>query len=164
MSLQTYVFFKKDRHPSVERLQSNITQQGFNFVLPESINLLTDTRVLIEGKFEGLESCFDYLSAAYNEDDWPWAEPDKTIFKEYDLVSVFNAYSNAQEIVGMIVTASVLTHMTSGTLFSEFFDDDLISADRCIAFAKETIEASRDQFCGPSKLRRSSFDPFLSDS
>ncbi len=80
MSLQTYVFFKKDRHPSVERLQSNITQQGFNFVLPESINLLTDTRVLIEGKFEGLESCFDYLSAVYNEDDWTWADQYFSVF------------------------------------------------------------------------------------
>ena len=153
MSLQTYVFLKKDQHPPVEKLQSTITQHGFDYLLPKSINLLADTRVLIEGKFEGLESCFDYLTTPYNEDDWTWADPDKTVFKEYDLVSVFNAYANAQEIVGMIVTASVLTHMAGGTLFSEYFDDDLIPADRCINFAKETIESSRNQFCGPSKLR-----------
>jgi len=153
MTMQTYVFFDTENLPTLEELQSAIIENGFDYNLPESMNLKADSPVFIEGKFEGLESCFDYLYDPYQEDDWEWSEEDTKLLKSPNVVAVFNTYSNAQEIAGMLVTSSALTKITNGVMLSDFFDDELIPSSECVDFAKDTIEDSRDQFSGPSKMR-----------
>ncbi len=153
MTMQTYVFFDKENLPTLKELQSAIIENGFDYNLPENMNLLSDSSEFIKGKFEGLESCFDYLCDPYQEGDWEWTDEDMLLLKTPNVISVFNTYSNAQEIVGMLVISSVLTKITSGVMLSDFFDDELIPPNECIEFAKETIDSSRDQFSGPSKMR-----------
>ena len=153
MTMQTYDFYKKDNLPTVEELQSAIAKNGFNYRLPEAMTLIDKNPVLIKGSFEGLESCFDYVLDPYEDDDWQWTEDDTQLLDGADVVSVFNTYSNAQEIVGMLVVSSVLTKLTNGVMLSDFFDDELITSAECIDFAKEIIEGSREQFSGPSAMR-----------
>ena len=153
MTMQTYVFLNKKDMPDLENLQSAITNNGFDYQLPKTMDVYSNSPVFVEGKFEGLESCFDYLFDPYQEDDWEWTEDENKLIKSPDYVAVFNTFSNAQEIVGMLVTSSVLTKLTNSVMLSDFFDDELIPSNECIEFAKDVIQASRDQFSGPSKMR-----------
>jgi hypothetical protein len=153
MTMQTYVFFDKENLPTLEELQSAIIENGFDYKLPENMNLVIEAPEFIKGSFEGLESCFDYLYDPYQDEDWEWTDEDIKLLNNPNVVSVFNTYSNAQEIVGMLAVSSVLTKITNGVMLSDFFDDELISKNKCIEFARETIENSRDQFSGPSKMR-----------
>ena len=151
--MQTYVFLIKKDMPDLQTLQEEIIENGFDYKLPETIDIFTNSQVFIEGKFEGLESCFDYLLDPYHKDDWEWTEDDKKLIKSPDHIAVFNTYSNAQEIVGMLTVSSVLAKYTNSVMLSDFFDDELIPSNECIEFAKDVIEGSRDQFSGPSKMR-----------
>jgi hypothetical protein len=153
MAMQTYVFLSKDNLPSLQTLQKAIIENGFDFQLPDEMNLSSDSPVFIEGKFEGLESCFDYLLEPYEDDDWEWSVDDKILINSSDYIAAFNTYSNAQEIVGMLATSSVLTKLTNSVMLSDSFEQELISSDNCIEFAKGIIASSRDQFSGPSKMR-----------
>jgi len=153
MAMQTYVFFQKADIPSLDNLQAAILKEGFKYELPNNFEISKLDESFIEGKFEGLESCFDYLYDKYDAADWDWSEDDLNKLGSPDGLSVFNTYSNAQEITGMLVVSSVLTKLTSGVMLSEFFEDDLISPEECVKLAKDIIENSRDQFNGPSKLR-----------
>ncbi|MEJ2424484.1 MAG: hypothetical protein P8101_08465 [Candidatus Thiodiazotropha sp.] len=153
MTMQTYVFFDEENLPTLEKLQTAIIENGFDYQLPNNVNLVSKDPELIKGTFEGLESCVDYLYDTYQVEDWEWNDDDIKILRNPNVVSVFNTYSNAQEIAGMLVISSVLTKITSGVMLSDFFDDELIPKDDCIEFAKEIIENSRDQFAGSSKMR-----------
>ncbi len=153
MTMQTYVFMKKTDVPTLDELQTAITDNGFDYQLPEGMDLFEKSSTFIEGKFEGLESCFDYLFDPYDANDWEWTVDDKKLLNSPDCLAVFNTFSNAQEIVGMLVTSSVLTKISNGVMLSDFFDDELVPAGECIDFAKDIVEGSREQFSGPSKLR-----------
>jgi hypothetical protein len=153
MAMQTYVFYQKSKEPSLEQLQTAIKEAGFDYDLPESFNINIAEPTFIEGKFEALESCFDFQQDKYNSDDWEWDEADLKVLGRPEVFSVFNTYSNAQEITGMLVVSSVLTNITGGAMLSEFFVDDLLTNANCIEIAKDIIENSREQFNGPSKMR-----------
>ena len=81
-------------------------------------------------------------------------EEDVALIGDSDGIAVFNTYSNAQEIVGMLVTACVLTKHCDGVLLSDFFEDELIGPDECMGFLQDRMPGIREQFNGPSKMRR----------
>ena len=153
MTLQTIVFFDSENLPELKTLQIAIRDSGFDFKLPDNLYLTSSTPILAKGEFEGLESCFDYVFHPYREQDWTLNESDQGLVKKSNVISFFNVNSNAQEVVGMLVTASVLATVTHGVMLSEFFSDNIIPSKYCIEFAKETIEEARMQFNGPSNLR-----------
>ncbi|MBF7074443.1 hypothetical protein ISG33_13635 [Glaciecola sp. MH2013] len=153
MAMQTYVFFTKDSAPTIEELKDAIKENGFEFELPAEFKLDCSEPTFFKCNFETLESGFDYFLGLYNSDDFDWEPEDLTKLKEPEIVAAFNTYSNAQEIAGMLTVSSVLTKITNGAMYSDFFDDELWTSKDCIEISKEIIENSRDQFSGPSKMR-----------
>ena len=153
MSMQTFVFYKKHKQPTLEQLQAEITASGFDYQLPKSFELDITEPNFTAGVFESLESGFDYLQDEYDNEDWEWDENDIKILNCPEVLSVFNTYSNAQEIVAMLIVSSVLAKITDGVMLSDFFEDELIRSENCVEFAKSAVENSRDQFSGPSKMR-----------
>jgi len=154
MSMQTYVFFNKENMPSVKRLQKSIKKYGFDYELPVDFVIDNSQNSFIDGRFEGLESGFDYSSESYQKSDWSWGKKEKKKIGKPDTVALFNSFSNAQEIVGMMIVSSVLTELTDGVMLSEFFDEDLVTAKNSINFAKNIVQNSREQFDGPSTTRQ----------
>lgn len=154
MAMQSYVFMKKGNLPTVDELNKAIAEEGLSLTLPVGMGLSSNESKFIEGDFEGLESCFDYLFDGYNPGDWEWTDEDIALIGDSDGIAVFNTYSNAQEIVGMLVTACVLTKHCNGVLLSDFFDDELIGSEECMEFIQGRMPGIREQFNGPSKMRR----------
>jgi len=154
MSMQTYVFLKRENLPRLDVLQNSVREFGFDYELPIDMDLNQSEASFIPGSFENLASGFDYLAPGYNPDDWEWTTEDLTLLREPDFICGFNTFSNAQEIAGMLAVAASMTVCSDGVMLSDFFHDELIPSSSVLKFAKNKIEASRDQFSGPSKLRR----------
>ena len=152
MSLQSFVFLKHCNIPSLQAWSAAIHREGFALQLPALMPVTTPQRVLIHGSFEGLASCFDYFCYPYNAADWPIDNNIKPN-DEIDTIVVFNTYANAQEIVGMLVSAAVLTKISHGLFFSECFDDAFVGPEDIIGWLEERMPNIRQQFNGPSKLR-----------
>ena len=153
MAMQTYVFYEKDKQPDLETLAAAIKQKGIDYAFGDGFDLQASEYAFAPGKFEGLDSGFDFIRDLYNPDDWNWEEHDLPILGHPYYIAVFNTYSNAQEIVGMMVVSSALAEITGGVMLSDFFDDELIKSGSAFEMAKEIIDSSRDQFDGPSKIR-----------
>ncbi|MDF1780156.1 MAG: hypothetical protein P1U67_02555 [Alcanivoracaceae bacterium] len=153
MAMQTYVFYEKDKQPDLQALAAVIKEKGIDYSFGEEFDLEASEYGFASGKFEGLESGFDFVRDVYNPDDWNWEENDLPILGHPYYIAVFNTYSNAQEIVGMMAVSSVLAEITGGAMFSDFFDDELIRPEKAFEMANDIIENSRDQFNGPSKIR-----------
>lgn len=158
MALQSYVFYRKHAEPSHADLQAAIDAEGFDYRLPPSFAADSRCVICVRGTFEGLESCFDYGQAEYRATDWNWLPPGLMVPKSPNVVSAFNVFSNAQEVVGMLVVSSVLTKLTDGAMYSEFFQDDFMDAKDCVQICRRFVEEARHQFDGPSKLRRAETD------
>lgn len=153
MALQSYVFYRKHAEPSQAELQAAILAEGFDYRLPATFVIDSGSALCIRGTFEGLESCFDYGRAEYHAVDWDWLPDGLAVPGDPEVVSAFNVYSNAQEVVGMLTVASVLTRLTDGFMFSEFFQSDFMGSADCVEICGRFIEEARAQFDGPSKLR-----------
>ena len=154
MAMQSYVFMNRENLPTVDELNKAIAEEALSLTLPIGMSLSVSESTFVKGDFEGLESCFDYLFDGYNPGDWEWTEEDVALIGDSDGIAVFNTYSNAQEIVGMLVTACVLTKHCDGVLLSDFFEDELIGPDECMGFLQDRMPGIREQFNGPSKMRR----------
>jgi len=155
VSIQTYVFFEKSKAPTFEEVQNEIKNSGIDFDITSSFELLSESEQEIEGKFEGLESVFDYVCEEYDSSEWDWESEHLEVLKEPTNLAIFNTYSNAQEVVGMITVAAALCKLTGGALYNDFFSEDLIEPEEAMSFADERIENARDQFSGPSEIRKS---------
>lgn len=158
MAIQTFVFFTQEKPPTREQLQRVLDEEGLAYCLPADFDLTQREESVANGHFETLESCFDYMLDDYSADDWQWDDADLPVLGHPQRLVFFNTWSNAQEIVGMISVAAALAKHTQGVLMSDFFSEQLIPATDVIAFAKEIIENSREQFSGPSALRSGSND------
>ncbi len=153
MSLQTYVFYTRDKRPDRQRLQCEIERLGYRFTLPEDLDPAGKDLSCIRARFEDLPSDFDYLCIDYSPDDWDWLPDTIQLPASIQVVSMFNTNSNAQEIVGMMLTAAAIARATGGLLYSEFFADELVAAEQVDELVHDIIEQARGQFCGPSRLR-----------
>lgn len=154
MAMQTYVFFKREKMPTTEELQKEIRNSGFDLIIPEQLDLKFKSPVCVHAEFEGLESEFDYVHDDYDPDEWSWEPSDMDVLGNPDAISVWNTYSNAQEIVGMLITAAAMSKLTGGPIYSDFFSEDLVGSEEVVAFVSDIVEGAREQFSGPSKVRK----------
>ena len=153
MSMEIYIFTKKESIPNPTELQIAIHKAGFNYTLAEKFDTKSEEFNFWMGSFEGLESGCDYVVDSYNTEDWDFNTGELELIGNADCVVTLGAFSNAQEIVAMQVIASVLTEMTGAVMLSDFFWDEFIKADEAVSEAARIVENSREQFNGPSSTR-----------
>ncbi len=155
MSMEVYIFTKKEKIPSAVALQEAIRGAGFDYTLAEGFDPHSEEFGFWMGDFEGLESGCDYVVEAYEEDDWSFEDEERALIGDADSVIVLGTFSNAQEIAAMASISSVLTWMTGGVMVSNFFWEKPVGAYEAIGEAVKIIENSREQFNGPSTIRSS---------
>jgi hypothetical protein len=153
MSLQTYVFHAGEQALQRTRLQAQIDELGHALALPHDLNPTSRELLCVNAAFEGMQSVFDYLLIDYQPSDWAWLPDGIEVPGGIEVVSMFNTNSNAQEIVGMMITAAAIARLTGGMVYSEFFADDLIAPGDIADMVSAIIDEARPQFSGPSKLR-----------
>jgi len=159
MSMEIYVFCKKEKIPTTLELQKAIKDFGFDYTLSKQFNITNSDFNFYMGDFEGLESGFDYILEPYLVENWDFEGDYQDVLKEYDSVAVFGTFSNAQEIVAMVITASILCHLSDGIMLSDFFfDGEFVKSKEAIENAKYIVENSREQFDGPSTTRKAVLD------
>ena len=153
MSMETYIFTKKEKIPTTKELQEAITIAGFDYTIADGLDTTSDEFKFWMGSFEGLESGCDYVVDVYNEDDWNFEDKDKAKIGDVDSVITLGTFSNAQEIVAMMIISSLLSQITGGVMISDFFSEDIIDSSETLKMAKEIVEDSREQFKGASTMR-----------
>ncbi|MDX1572108.1 MAG: hypothetical protein R3200_16610, partial [Xanthomonadales bacterium] len=68
-------------------------------------------------------------------------------------LAMFSTYSNAQEVMGMLIASGVLAADFDGVLLAEFFEDEMLVGSACAALIDSRIHGIREQFDGPSRIR-----------
>ncbi len=151
--MEIYIFTKKEKIPTTKELQEAINKAGFDYTLAEGFDTKSVAFDFWMGSFEGLESGCDYVVDSYDKEDWDFDDAQREAIGDVDCVVTLGTFSNAQEIVAMLVISSVLTKMMGAVTVSDFFWEDIIQSDEAIDAAKGIIENSREQFNGPSTTR-----------
>lgn len=153
MSIQNFVFLKDKDGLELQHLIEAISQQKLMLKLPADFNLSSEVLLKVEAEFKALPCVFDYAMADYHHKDWSWADEDVAWFEDCQAVAMFNCYSNAQEIMALMVSSCVLAHHTGGLLYAPVFHDGLITGDEALGLLNKHHDDIKAQFNGVSKLR-----------
>jgi hypothetical protein len=153
MSIEIYIFTKREKIPTTKQLQEAISKAGFDYTLAKGFDTRSVEFGFWMGSFEGLESGCDYIVDSYDKEDWDFDDTQIEAIGDIDCVVTLGTFSNAQEIVAMLIISSVLTEMMGATMVGDFFWEDIIKSDEALNEARNIIENSRKQFDGPSTTR-----------
>ena len=152
MSLENYVFL--NRMPSPATWGEAIAARGYGLRLPSGFDYPRDEPAFVPCRFEDVESGFDLMVEPLDLNDFDFEEEHLSLIGKRDTLAMFRTYSNAQEVMGMIVASGVLAADFDGVLLADFFEDELLVGSACVSFIESRIEGIREQFEGPSRIRQ----------
>ena len=153
MSIQNFVFLKDKQLLSEADLEGALKQNELALSLPGSFDLTSETLLRVDAEFEALSCVFDYALADYQHKDWSWSDEDAERFADCEAVAMFNCFSNAQEIMALMVTSCVLAQHVNGLLYAPVFHDGLIESHEAMGLMHKHYDDIKSQFNGVSKLR-----------
>lgn len=153
MSIQNFVFLNEKQLLSGLDLEGALKQHELALSLPDSFDLSSETLLRVDTKFETLPCVFDYALADYQHKDWSWSDEDTEQFADCEAVAMFNCFSNAQEIMALMMTSCVLAAQVQGLLYAPVFHDGLIESHETMDLLHKHYDDIKSQFNGVSKLR-----------
>ncbi|WP_154222827.1 hypothetical protein [Marinicella rhabdoformis] len=153
MSIQNFVFLRDKQLLSGANLESALNQHELALSLPDSFDLTSETLLRVDAEFETLPCVFDYALADYQHKDWSWSDEDEARFDGCEAVAMFNCFSNAQEIMALMITSCVLAKQARGLLYAPVFHDGLLASHEALDLLFKHFDDIKSQFNGVSKLR-----------
>ena len=153
MSIQNFVFLKGKQLLSGANLEGALNEHELALILPDSFDLASEALLRVDAEFETLPCVFDYALADYQHKDWSWSDEDAEQFADCEAVAMFNCFSNAQEIMALMVTSCVLAQHIDGLLYAPVFHDGLIESHEAMDLLRKHYNDIKSQFNGVSKLR-----------
>lgn len=153
MGVQNFVFIPKQSWPAVEEMNALLNRAGVPLQLPDDWLLSQEQLQQVNASSGGAVCVFDYAQAKYQAKDWDWASADAARFETMDYVGMFNAHSNAQEILGLMAASCAMTQLSKGVLFTPAFHDAVLSHDQAMPLLLTHLPSILEQFKGTSQLR-----------